>query len=80
MESEKLDPATWRLKRVIERQRGIAASEKKAHYVLGPGAQFDEIDEPEDIVNKRLSALESSVKQLTKRLDKVEKKHAKKKR
>jgi len=64
----KYKPETWKLKGVIEKQKGIQAAQKEAHYVLGPGAQFDEIDEPEDIVNKRLSALESSVKQLTKRL------------
>ncbi|MAE59197.1 MAG: hypothetical protein CME69_09965 [Halobacteriovorax sp.] len=75
----KYKPDVWKLKNVIEQQKGIQAAQKEAHYVLGPAAQFKDADPPkkkpkkDDDVRKRLDVLEAKVKRLTKRLSKVEK-------
>ena len=63
----------------------VIAATKSAHYVLGPGAQFDDVDEPkkkakEEYFKKRFDILEARIKRLSKRLDKVETKLGKKKR
>ena len=76
----KYKPETWKLKGVIEKQKGIQAAQKEAHYVLGPAAQFKDADPPkknpkkDDDIKKRLDVLEAKVKRLTKRIAKIEKK------
>ena len=76
----KYKPETWKLKGVIEKQKGIQAAQKEAHYVLGPAAQFKDADPPkknpkkDGDIKKRLDVLEAKVKRLTKRIAKIEKK------
>lgn len=82
---QKLPPDVWKLKSVIEEQRRIIAATKSAHYVLGPGATFDDADDPKkkamkEFFKRRMDALEARIKRLSKRLDKVETKLGKKKR
>ena len=77
----KYKPEVWKLKGVIDKQKGIQAAQKEAHYVLGErsieGSQEPPKKQPpkkDDDVNKRLSALETKIKRLTKRVSKIEKK------
>lgn len=82
----KYKPEVWKLKSVIEQQKGIQAAQKEAHYVLGertiegsnepPKKQPPKKEPPkkDDDVNKRLKILETKIKRLTKRIAKLEKK------
>jgi hypothetical protein len=80
----KYKPEVWKLKNVIDKQKGILDAQKEAHYVLGERTIEGSGDDPRDKskkppkkdndVNKRLSILETKIKRLTKRIGKVEKK------
>tara|TARA_Y100001951_G_C11172965_1_gene201379 strand:- start:315 stop:575 length:261 start_codon:yes stop_codon:yes gene_type:complete len=75
----KYKPEVWKLKGVIEKQKGIQEAQKEAHYVLGErtieGSNEPPKKQPpkkDDNVNKRLKILETKIKRLTKRIDKIE--------
>ena len=75
----KYKPDVWKLKGVIEQQKGIQAAQKEAHYVLGERSIEGSNEPPkkqppkkDDNVNKRLKILETKIKRLTKRIDKIE--------
>ena len=75
----KYKPEVWKLKGVIEQQKRIKAAQKEAHYVLGERTIEGSDEKPKkqpkkDDVNKRISALETKIKRLTKRIAKLEKK------
>ena len=63
----KYKPEVWKLKGVIEKQKGIQAAQKEAHYVLGErsieGSQEPPKKQPpkkDDDVNKRIKILDAS--------------------
>ena len=77
----KYKPEVWKLKNIIDKQKGILDAQKVAHYVLGSRTIEGSGDDPRDKpkkkkdpdLNKRVKILETKIKRLTKRMAKLEK-------